>query len=330
MPPFLPPARGGVQRVVQYRHFRNTDPPALVVIWNECCVGRGAVRLRHSTPLEYHVFSKPYFDPAGLILAEDNGMPVGFVHAGFGPNPDASQVSTAAGVTCVLGVRPSHRRRGIGKELLRRAESYLQERGATSLYAGPVTPLTPFYLGLYGGSGLAGFLASDPDADSFFTHHGYEPYQTVQIFQRRLDKALSLADARFMALRNRFDLRIEPRKGVGTWYEEASLGLIEPFDFRLEEKPTGQHAALASVWEMEGFSWRWNQPSVGLFEIEVRPDLRRQGLARLLLAQLVRYLQDQFFGIVETHIPDGNEPAERLFRGLAFEPVDTGRAYRKN
>src|SRR5262249_36091167 len=184
----------------------------------------------------------------------------GFVHAGFGPLPDLSSVCTAAGVTCALGVRPAYRRQGIGADLLRRAEAYLQERGATTLFAGAIQPLTPFYLGLYGGSDLAGFLASDPDADPFFRHRGYRVYQTTQVFQRRLDKTISLVDTRFMALRNRFDLRIEPRKQVSSWYQEASLGLIEPFDFRLEEKPGGQVAAQASVWEMEGFSWRWNQP----------------------------------------------------------------------
>jgi ribosomal protein S18 acetylase RimI-like enzyme len=316
--------------VVQFRHFRNTDPPSLVVIWNECFTGRGAVRLRHSTPLEYHVFSKPYFDPAGLILAEENGTAIGFVHAAFGPSADGSSLSEAVGVICVLGVRPAWRRRGIGTELLRRAEAYLQQRGATSLVAGPLPPLAPFYLGLYGGSSPAGFLASEADAEPFFTKHGYCPANSVQVFQRRLDKAVSLGDARFMALRNRFELRVEPRKRVGRWYQEAALGLIEPFDFRLEEKPSGQVSAELSVWEMEGFSWRWNQPSVGLFEIAVRPDLRRQGLARFLLAQLMRYLQDQFFGILEAHVPQGNEPAANLLRGMGFEPVDTGRNYQRN
>ena len=36
--------------------------------------------------LEQLVFSKPYFDPAGLIIALVDNVPVGFVHAGFGAN----------------------------------------------------------------------------------------------------------------------------------------------------------------------------------------------------------------------------------------------------
>src|ERR1700730_4195185 len=128
MPPPSPagvhgPVGAKVCLVIHYRSFRNDDPPALVQIWNEAFTGRGAVKLAHSSPLEFHVFAKPYFDPNGLILALDDRVPVGFGHAGFGPNETQSALGTATGVVCMLGVRPSHRRRGIGSELLRRCES---------------------------------------------------------------------------------------------------------------------------------------------------------------------------------------------------------------
>src|SRR5437763_14830150 len=105
---------GRVLPVIDYRGFRNNDPPGLMEIWNEVFTGRGAVRLRHSSPLETHAFAKPYFDPAGVIVALDEGQRVGFAHAGFGPADNESALSRATGVTCLIGVRPSHQRRGIG------------------------------------------------------------------------------------------------------------------------------------------------------------------------------------------------------------------------
>src|SRR5437660_6414253 len=129
--------------VVQYRPFRNTDPPALADVWNQALTGRGVVRLRHSSPLENYVFNKPYFDPAGMIIAEEGGLLVGFVHAGFGPNDARTAVAPSVGVTCLLAVRPSHRRRGIGSELLHHAEAYLSAQGATTLRAGPMAPFNP-------------------------------------------------------------------------------------------------------------------------------------------------------------------------------------------
>jgi ribosomal protein S18 acetylase RimI-like enzyme len=316
--------------VIEYRGFRNTDPPTLVEIWNEAFSGRGAVRLRHSTPLEHHVFAKPYFDPAGLILAVEDNVGIGFVHAGFSANQTETGLSTAAGVTCILGVRPSRRGQGIGSELLRRSEDYLRGRGAVTLYAGPVRPTDPFYLGLYGGSEAAGFLASDPAAEPFFTQRDYRVCRSSLVFQRRLERPVNVVDGRFPAHRARFDLRILPRKGAGTWWQEATLGLVEPFEFRLEEKPTGKVAAQAAVWEMEGFSWRWNQPSVGLTDLVVSPELRRQGVGKFLLTLVLRYLQEQFFGIVELHVPQENEAAVKLVRSTGFEQVDIGQLFVRN
>jgi ribosomal protein S18 acetylase RimI-like enzyme len=61
----------------------------------------------------------------------------------------------------------------------------------------------------------------------------------------------------------------------------------------------------------------------------VRPELRRQGLARLLLSQVLRYYQDQSFELVEVQAAVEDEPVGRLMRGLGFEVVDHGRQYRK-
>ena len=144
--------------MVHYRTFRNTDPPQLTQVWNEVFAGNGGVRLASNNALEYCVFSKPYFDPAGLILAEEDGNCLGFGHGGFGPDAAGVGLSTQAGVVCLIGVQPAQRRRGIGRQLLERCEAYLRGRGARTLFAGQHPPLSPFYHGLYGGSELPGFL----------------------------------------------------------------------------------------------------------------------------------------------------------------------------
>ena len=64
--------------------------------------------------------------------------------------------------------------------------------------------------------------------------------------------------------------------------------------------------------------------------VAVREDLRRQGLGKFLLAQLLRYLQDQYFGICEVQTLDQNQMAASLFRSVGFEQVDTGRIYKKS
>jgi ribosomal protein S18 acetylase RimI-like enzyme len=315
--------------VLTYRRFRNDDPPKLVEIWNEVFTGRGAVRLRHSSPLDNYVLAKPYFDPNGLIVAQDNQLCVGFAHAGFGPNAAQTALSREAGVTCLVCVRPAYRRRGIGSKLLQRSEDYLKRAGAGTLYAGPLKPMNPFYLGLYGGSELPGFLASDPAAEPFLLRHGYQVHDTVLVLQRQLIKPVNVIDVRFTMLRQQYEVVVAPVTGITSWWQECVLGPLELIEFRLEEKPSGRAAARCRVWEMEGFSWRWNLPAVGIVEVEVREDVRRRGLAKFLLVQILRYLQDQFFGVAEIHVRQNNEPALRLFQGLGFDQVDIGRSYRK-
>src|SRR5262249_57761740 len=120
-----------------------TDPPGLVDVWNEAFTGRGAAQLRNASPLERHVFAKPYFDPEGLIVAVDDQVHVGFVHAGFGPNRNETSLNYTSGVICLLGVRPAYRDRGVGSELLDRGVAYLRAKGARTIFAGQLRPLTP-------------------------------------------------------------------------------------------------------------------------------------------------------------------------------------------
>lgn len=315
--------------MVHYRSFRNNDPPALVEIWNQSFTGRGAVKLRGSNPLERFVFSKPYFDPTGLIVALDGDARVGFAHAGFGPNPQESGLAYDPGVTCMIGVLPSHRRHGVGSELLRRCESYLQERGAKTLCAGPMNPLNPFYLGIYGGSESPGFLGSDEAAGAFLERHGYQGWETALVFQRRLDQPLNVVDGRFPGLRRQFEVRVLPRTGSATWWQESVLGPLEPLEFRLDEIASQRLAARLEVWEMEMFSSTWGLPTVGIINLLVREDRRRQGLAKFLIANALRYVQEQYFALAEVQTVERNQAAVKLYRSLGFEQVDYGRIYRR-
>jgi ribosomal protein S18 acetylase RimI-like enzyme len=315
--------------VIYYRTFQNDDPPGLVRVWNEAFTGRGSVTLPTASALEEYVFAKPYFDPAGLVIALEDGEHVGFAHAGFGPNAGESSLSMSNGVVCAVGVRPGFRGRGIGAELLRRSEAYLAGRGATTIYAGPMRPFNPFYLGLYGGSESAGFLASDAVAEPFLARHGYLRHDTALVFQRRLEGAINVNDPRFLTVRRRFELVAQPRRGTGTWWQECTLGPIEVLDVLLRDKVSGTVAARAAAWEMLGFCQRWGAPAVGIMDLDVSPALRRQGLAKFVLVHLLRHVQEQFFSLVEVQANERNEPAVRLYRGLGFEQVDTGHTYRK-
>jgi GNAT superfamily N-acetyltransferase len=319
----------GSLRVVHFRKFRNQDAPGISQVWNESLTGRGAPRLRHSSLLENFVFSKSYFDPNGFFIALDDDKIVGFAHAGFGPSQDGSTLDRNKGVTSLLAVRPPYQRRGIGSELLLLSENYLKASGATVLRAGGAWPDAPFYFGLYGGASFSGLLRSDAAGDPFLRKHDYVPVQTKQVWQRNLTEPLVIVDGRFAALRKRCEVRIKPRSGISSWFEECVLGSIELFDFVLEERITQKVLARISVWEMDGLGYNWQMPAIGIVETEVEPSLRKQAMGKFLLYQMLRYLQEQFFGTAEVHIDEANISGIEMAKKFGFVQLDEAVVYTK-
>ena len=175
--------------MLSFRTFRNTDPPRLIEVWNEAFPGRGAVTLRTATPLERFVLSKPYFDPAGLILAEENGACVGFAHAGMVEDDQRRHLPARHS--------PPHRRRGIGSRAAALARRIPAAAAAPRALRRGRPGLNPFYFGLYGGAVCSGFLHSDPAAEPFFTKHGYRVAQTLPVLHRPLDVPLRGGRPRF-------------------------------------------------------------------------------------------------------------------------------------
>jgi len=82
--------------VIQYRSFLNTSPPLIEEIWRQQPPIRGQVESLTRATLDAQIFSKPYFESGGLIIAIDESgdqpVPLGFVHAGFAPNDDLSRL----------------------------------------------------------------------------------------------------------------------------------------------------------------------------------------------------------------------------------------------
>jgi hypothetical protein len=59
--------------VIEIRAFRNEDPPRLAAVWRAADLGPAAMQPMTPPLLEACVFSKPYFDRRGLVVALDDG-----------------------------------------------------------------------------------------------------------------------------------------------------------------------------------------------------------------------------------------------------------------
>lgn len=294
--------------------------------------------------LDMLVFAEPYFDKAGLIVAVDvlnegaaGGpvqntrleVPVGFVHAGFASSANGGSLDFANGVICAILVQPDYRRKGIGRELIRRAEEYLRGKGATAISAGEAAPANPFYMGLYGGSESVGFLESDADAGPFLTALGYRPDKRYFLYRRDITQRNDPFDPRLLTIRRKMQLMINDAPTLPTWWWCTRQGRFDTLHFSLVPTSGAAVAPVSiSCWGMDFHSTTRRQRTVGLLDLHVDINERGKGYGKALVLEVIRRLREELVSHLEIAVREDNESARKLFASLGFEPADTGVVYR--
>ena len=316
--------------MIEYRRFRNSDPPHIRRLWREGGLGRGAATALDADSLESVVFAQAYFDRDGLIVATDGNRVVGFVHAGFGPTADEQRLSPAEGTIHAIIVAPSHRRQGIGRELIQRAEAYLLARGATAIFGGPAPPRDAFYVGIYGGSQPAGFLDSDALAHPFFTALGYEPHQRRLIFQRSLEEKGEPVGLRLMGVRRSTKLGSVPAPQALSWWSQTRFSHLDTVTLALQPKAGGQPLAEVTVVGLDHYLASWNQRAIGLVDLRVPEAHRRKGYAQALLVEVCRRVKNDLITLAESHVSEDNVAGIKTLESAGFRQVDSGVVYRRD
>lgn len=317
--------------VISYRAFRNSDPPRLIQLWQECQLGRGAAENLRPDAFEAVNFSKTYFDRRGLILAFDDetGNLVGMVHAGFGTNHDRSALDYGIGVICLVMVLPAYRRQGIGRELLRRAESYLVSRGARVLRAGAASPHDPFYMGLYGGTKPAGFLESDAAARPFIEACGYSEIERRLIYFRDPEKTSAPMNMKMMEHRRRMQLSVTDRLPDRSWWNACRYGNLDYIRFLMQPKNGESPVAGVTIIGLDFYMSKWNRRVVGMTDVFVVEEYRKQSVGQTLLTEVCKRLKEELITGAEAHVPEEDELGNRLLQSSGFYQVDTGVVYRR-
>lgn len=313
--------------MIEYRRFRNFDPPGIWKLWCEGQMGRGAALPRSMDAFEATNYGQPYFDPEGLVLAVDGSRIVGMVHAGFAATEDRSRLDRSVGVICAVLVHPEYRRQGIGTELVRQAEAYLDNQPVTKVLAGPARGLDPFYFGLYGGCRPSGFLLSDPASQPFFTKLGYVEHERHGVFDRDLTIPRDPTTARNLTIRRQTELEALDKSDAPNWWWYTHLGRTEAIRYCLKMKRTGESIATVNVTPLEHYEDAWVDRSVGIVDMRVADAYRGQGYGQSLLIEVVRHLRKDQLQRAEIHAPDNSPLALRIVAAAGFERIDTGVVY---
>jgi ribosomal protein S18 acetylase RimI-like enzyme len=317
--------------VTRFRPFRNTDPPALADLWNRGLPERGVVR-----PLTVHEFDalvmgKLPFERAGLIVAEREGRILGFAHAGFAPlqpQGPSHRLDHELGTVAMMVLEPGLDDIEIEQGLWREAERYLRARGASVFYAGGQYPLNPFYWGIYGSSEFSGILGEHAAFHRAARRAGYAPAATTVLLEADLANP-EPRDPRALLLRRQARLELIEDSLPEGWWQSLAIGLFRPTRFQLVNRADGRPIATATTWDIAcGFGIGDGRPRTALIGLEVVPEQRRKGYARLLVTEIFRHSREQLAEVLCVQTSESNTPALNLYASLGFEPVETATLYR--
>ncbi len=311
------------------RPFHNADPPHLAAIWRSQPPQRGLLQPVTAPLLEYGVFSKMHFDPAGLIVATRDDVPVGFAHAGFGPTDDESTIDFSLGTTHLLMVEGGRNEGVLADELLAASESYLRSRGAKVIYGGGINPLNSFYLGLYGGSEIPGVMQSDAVMRETLTHAGYREIDRVRILQCDLARVRPPVSRELRIIKRTTQVTEVIDPPAHTWWEACVWGSLQRDRFAVVDNDKREQG-VSSFWDMQPLAGGWGMCTAGLSQMYVDSAMRRRGYGSYLLGEAIRVLRRRGVATIEAQVMNANEAALAFYLKFGFTEIDYGVVYRKD
>ena len=314
---------------IQYRPFLNTDPPLIVQLWRSQPVFRGIHSNLTVGDFELHVLSKPYFERQGFLVAtrvsESGRMEMlGLVHASFDVNPDLSDLNKSVGIVSQLRVAAGNHQAEVEDNLLRLAESYLRDNGATEIWFGSRFPQSPFYLGLYGGSRAPGVMEEDSAVVEALQRNGYQKEKEISVLQRELGHVQSVSGRKQLMVRRNYLISAIADPLEKSWWECCTLGMAERDRFTIERKKDNHVAGTVSFWDMQPMGSFIHSNCRGLYDLKVSAEDQRQGLASFLVCEAMKRLASNGVTLVEAQTETANEASIGLFEKLEFVAVTKG------
>lgn len=308
--------------MLQFRSFLNTDPPHIVDIWQQQSPMLGQIDVITTSQCENNIFAKPYFDPAGLILAFDTEgdqlKPVGFVHAGFSKNNNGNDLDYSEGIVSMLKVVDGPHAKKAADELLRLACVYLKSKGSKMVHAGNHFPHAPFYQGLYGGSTIPGVVEADVNFLKAAVDAGFVRSDRIVVSQRMLSSFRPIGGREQMAIRRKYQVNLVNDPVPKNWWENCIYGVLRRERFSIFNKRDQVVCGDISFWDMKSMYANGSRTR-GAYDLNVPAEFRRSGIATFLLGESLKSLMQEGIELVEAQTLESDSAARGAFEKVGFE-----------
>lgn len=314
--------------MIQIRPFLNSDPPGIIAVWNAQHEAKHLARQMKVSTLEHFVLAKPYFDREGMLLAVDDGRTVGFVHAGFGPNPAHSEIDQAMGIICTVQVKPEFESPELHSQLLQAAESYLKSRGAQRILGGPVSPYACFYHGLSAMGESAGVLDEDRALQAAYRAAGYTEFTRNMVLHRDLTAFRPPFDRKQRTLQRNYEVTVDLETDLSDWWELCRYGPLPRCGFLAVDR-TSRATVGRVIWWDQAFTGAALQSTVSFTRLEVPEEIRRLGLGTLLMNEAMKQLKSSGAFYASAQVDETNQIAIAFFQSLGFKEITRGTTFIK-
>ena len=316
--------------MLSFRPFLNGDIPSIVAIWKNHGPDPALAQEISADLFDRLVLSKLYFDRRGLIMALEDSEIVGFVHAGFGPNEDETELDTTRGVVSLLLTHADHSDPAIANGLLAQAENYLTDRGAITIAAIGLGELCPFYLGLYGSCDLPGIFESDTNRTNFFKQHAYHPNAQIFCFRKSISGFRPAPNRMFMQLRRSLKIEFASDPSARSWWDACTQGCLPQLSVTVRSVAAHEIFARALFWDMQTLTGAESRRSMGLSRLNITDPAAPPGTGEYLLEESFKQLQQQGIECVLAQCDKEDTARRILLESAGMEHYDTGNLWSKH
>ncbi len=301
-------------RIAQHAHPGTAILAAVASLWNNNAAGRHAFFPWTAEQLAELLI--PDSRPVGTLFTAHEGEHatadncVAFVHV----NHIREDGYPFAGVVESILVDACHRRRRLGRELLRRA---LEHIAALRPIPALVDALGAWPFGyafntLADGSERSGVFLNDPALYRLFRRAGFEPVRKSIVMRVSLHNV----PPRPAPPGSAFHIG---RRRENTWLDRVFRGR-ELWDHELIRRDK-RILSRAIFGLMENESRQEGRAMFSVFGVNTPADIQGNGYAGINIANMMQYVRSLGGDEMELHVYADNTPAVRLYAGLGFKPV---------